>query len=417
MDIFQPQKRSVDLNLERDYISNMPPNVKEEVFIKLPIKEAVRTSILSTKWKYAWMSIPNLVFTEDCAQSELIRLVDQVLLVHHGPILQFKIISKHACNEAIGRWMLILSRNGIKNLHIKLGPSSNNRCMISSSFFSCLALEQVHIVCGNIYVPPSFLGFKFLRTLRLFDQFDVAGIVIAKLISSCPLLEILELSDICITDDPFDIHAPNLRWLSITGDFVGLCLETPKLLFAKIYRSGLFHDVCESVKKVLGTLSVIEELQLSSYFLALFDEDEECKPKVPFYQLTEFHIDFDYIYTTEVATAFCLFKSAPNLKLPNEDEVEDDASSLAQLFWELKGVESNIFSCLQIVKITYSIEYPETILKFAKFLLHTAPVLEKLVLREMKFRKETRSFLKKLASFPRVSKIVEIVFVERIPMM
>ena len=77
---------------------------------------------------------------------------------------------------------------------------------------------------------------------------------------------------------------------------------------------------------------------------------------------------------------------------------------LSRLWW--------LFSCLEIVKITYSIEYPETILKFAKFLLHTAPVLEKLVLREMKVRKETRSFLKKLASFPRLSKIAKIVFVE-----
>ncbi|XP_078153171.1 F-box/FBD/LRR-repeat protein At1g13570-like [Carex rostrata] len=222
------------------------------------------------------MSIPNLVFTKDCAQSELIRLVDQVLLVHHGSIVQFKLISKHACNEAIGRWMLILSRNGIKNLHIKLGTSSNEECFIPSSF-SCHELEHMHIDWGMpIHVPPSFLGFKFLRTLRLFDQFDVPGIVVEKLISSYPLLEILELSGISIIDDPFVICAPNLRWLSITGDFMNLCMETPKLLFAKIYPIDVCQfDQYQFAKQVLGNLSAIEELQLNDGILLLLADDKE----------------------------------------------------------------------------------------------------------------------------------------------
>ena len=65
MNILQPRTGSVDLDLERDYISNLPKNIKEEVLMKLPIKEAMRTSLLSTKWKNAWMLIPNLAFTED----------------------------------------------------------------------------------------------------------------------------------------------------------------------------------------------------------------------------------------------------------------------------------------------------------------------------------------------------------------
>ena len=43
MNIFQPQSGSVDLDFEQDYISNLPKIIKEEVLMKLPIKEAVRT--------------------------------------------------------------------------------------------------------------------------------------------------------------------------------------------------------------------------------------------------------------------------------------------------------------------------------------------------------------------------------------
>lgn len=57
MNSFQPQEGSVDLNLEHNYISNLPTDVKEELLMKLPIKEVVKTSLLSTQWKYIYMGI------------------------------------------------------------------------------------------------------------------------------------------------------------------------------------------------------------------------------------------------------------------------------------------------------------------------------------------------------------------------
>ncbi|XP_078157025.1 F-box/FBD/LRR-repeat protein At1g13570-like isoform X2 [Carex rostrata] len=369
MNIFQRRRCSVDLDLEQDYISNLPKNLKEEVLMKLPIKEAIRTSLLSTKWKNAWMLIPNLVFTEDCSQSTLIRLVDIVLSLHYGPILQFKLIRRHACNEAIGRWMLILSRNGIKNLYVKLG-SFVEKCIIPSSFFSCIELEDVLLYYSIIHVPPSFLGFKFLRTLRLFSC-NLTGITVAKLISSCHLLESLELDGI-VEYGRLVIHAPNLRWLSFTGGFVDLCLETPKLLFANIFLDcyqnfTMPSEDCKSnILQVLGILSAIEELQLCSEIISL--HEEEGYP----------------------------------------------SSSLAQSFWEVKGIESDLFNCLEIVKIL-NFEYPASILNVAKFVFCAAPVLEKLVIREESYfddLKDSVAFLKQLASFPRLSKMAEIVFVE-----
>ncbi|XP_078157164.1 F-box/FBD/LRR-repeat protein At1g13570-like [Carex rostrata] len=308
MSIFQPQMGTAHLDFERDYISNLPTNVKEEVLMKLPIKEVVRMSLLSTKWKNAWMSIPNLVFIEDCAQSELIKLVDLVLLLHSGPILQFKLVSRHAYKKEIGRWMLILSRNGIKDLYIEL--ESGEECMFPSIFFSCLALEHVHISGSNINVPPTFVGFKFLRSLRLL-KLNLTGITVARLISRCPLLECLELGNIvefgCLV-----IHPPNLIWLSITGEFGDLCLETPKLLFAKInldcylgyYRNfRLPSEDCKSnILRVLGSLSEIDELQLCNDFITYLAMGPipEVLP-VPFYELTELHIDLCWQSKKEVA--------------------------------------------------------------------------------------------------------------------
>lgn len=67
----------------------IPADVKEKILVKLPIKEMVRASILSSKWIDSWTSVPNLEFEAKCTEAALINLVDGVLLVHQGPIKKF----------------------------------------------------------------------------------------------------------------------------------------------------------------------------------------------------------------------------------------------------------------------------------------------------------------------------------------
>ncbi|KAF6171078.1 hypothetical protein GIB67_010946 [Kingdonia uniflora] len=43
-----------------DRISNLPDVVLHRIISLLPIKEAVATCVLSTQWKYLWISIDNL---------------------------------------------------------------------------------------------------------------------------------------------------------------------------------------------------------------------------------------------------------------------------------------------------------------------------------------------------------------------
>ncbi|GJZ40957.1 F-box/FBD/LRR-repeat protein-like protein [Tanacetum coccineum] len=45
-------------------ISDLPPGIIESILCFLPIKEVVKTSILSREWRYRWMKIPKLVFKE-----------------------------------------------------------------------------------------------------------------------------------------------------------------------------------------------------------------------------------------------------------------------------------------------------------------------------------------------------------------
>ncbi|XXG42538.1 hypothetical protein AAC387_Pa01g2794 [Persea americana] len=73
-----------------DVISDLTKDVKNLILTHLPIRDAVRTSILSKKWRYKWVSIPDIDFDEDtllkASPEKRARVVDQVLLQHDGPI-------------------------------------------------------------------------------------------------------------------------------------------------------------------------------------------------------------------------------------------------------------------------------------------------------------------------------------------
>ncbi|KAF3646747.1 hypothetical protein T459_27033 [Capsicum annuum] len=44
-------------------LNNFPENVIDEILMCLPFRDAVRTSILSTKWRYVWRRLPELMLS------------------------------------------------------------------------------------------------------------------------------------------------------------------------------------------------------------------------------------------------------------------------------------------------------------------------------------------------------------------
>lgn len=82
-----------------DIIRGLPEDVLKNILARLSVRDAVRTSILSSKWRYKWATIPHLIFNDECLPSthdshchyKLVNIVDEVLLLHKGPIQKFKL--------------------------------------------------------------------------------------------------------------------------------------------------------------------------------------------------------------------------------------------------------------------------------------------------------------------------------------
>ncbi|KAI3713660.1 hypothetical protein L1987_72243 [Smallanthus sonchifolius] len=69
-------------NIEVDKLSNLPDDLIHKILAFISIKHAIRTSVLSSRWKYIWTSLPCLNFSTDDFYSlhELLEFLSTELL-------------------------------------------------------------------------------------------------------------------------------------------------------------------------------------------------------------------------------------------------------------------------------------------------------------------------------------------------
>jgi hypothetical protein len=271
---------------ELDRISCLPDRVIDQILSCLPIKEAVRTSILSSKWSNKWYTLPNLVFDKHCISdaatqdpsvinNKFLRIVDHVLLLHNGPINKF-LIHDYYCNlislssmTDIQRWIIHLTRRSIKEfvLHIWL----EERYTMPWCLFSCQSLHHLELKCCLLKPPTAFEGFKNLKSLAL-SHITMTQNSFENMISNSPFLEKLMLFNL----DGFsqiNIHGPTLKVADIsTSAFEDISFEnTFRLVELTLYlhrcHLGRLRGCSSNLLRFFIHLPHIQSLEIHHYFL------------------------------------------------------------------------------------------------------------------------------------------------------
>ncbi|KAJ4798774.1 F-box/FBD/LRR protein [Rhynchospora pubera] len=179
-----------------DIICNLPECIKHKILVYLPLKEAVRTSILSKDWRYTWTGIPNLVIdcnidqnlcqnNGDNEKSTIDKFIDQLFSCHKGNLHKFRISNLKTRMLLTSPLMRILSQRHIKELILEAFP---DQYILILGIERCLELKVLVLSDCYIDLPLKFDGFKLLQTIELRDSrfFDKG---IADLLSFCPVLE------------------------------------------------------------------------------------------------------------------------------------------------------------------------------------------------------------------------------------
>ncbi|KAH6797884.1 F-box/RNI-like superfamily protein [Perilla frutescens var. hirtella] len=411
-----------------DLISDLPESIIETILTKLPIRDAVRTSVISTRWRYRWASMTHLVFDDRSAtdytdpntvRDRVENFVTKFLLLHNGPIHKFSICSSHLGACPIDQWLLFISRKDVKEVVIELGEDEWFRA--PSCLFSCKNLTGLELVYCELNPPPNFKGFPWLKNLNL-HQIAIPPDDIECLISSCPLLENLSMS--YFDGVELTIRAPNLKYLVLEGEFKDICLaNTPRLVNVSVLMYMTDHianhfeqsSSC-NFDKFLGGVPKLERLTGHLYFTKFLSIGNRNERRPMTYHQLKFielyQVSFEDI--NEVLVVLKLIVNCPNLKsLQISGSTSAGARDPDLQFWDKNISEDSTLHELKTVKLTDVSGVPLE-MRFIKFLLEHSPVLEEMTVTPSSYVTEGRlSMLIDLVSFRRASPQASIVFVHK----
>ncbi|KAI3778839.1 hypothetical protein L2E82_08225 [Cichorium intybus] len=256
---------------------------------------------------------------------------------------------------------------------------------------------------------------------------DISPVALQNLISSCPLLESL---DLVYDDTPkLTIHAPNLKFLNLEGDINGVCLEyTPKLVAIDVTIHMLTYGDDEhfgqistsNFDKFLGGVPSLERLIGRCYFTEYMSIGNTFgKKEIKYQQLKVIElsrVSFDTM--KEIMVVLRLISNAPNLE---ELQIEGMSvfSSATQApadldFWEKECLFDCTFERLKMVKMMDMIGVPHEV-GFIGFLLGKSPVLEtmRITPNVPNLTKDRLSFVIELTKLRRTSPEAEMIFVQK----
>ncbi|XP_023636253.1 putative F-box/FBD/LRR-repeat protein At5g22670 isoform X2 [Capsella rubella] len=407
-----------------DLISKLPDSLISEILMYLPTKEAVRTSVLSTRWKSLWLLIPklDLVASEFPDSSAFVNFMDRFIdfsREHKSCLHKLKLSSRKNVNDphCVARWIDFLVRRNLQHLDVE--------CLVNRKFLEEMPLSLY--VCDTLVylrLHRVSLG-KFesvsltcLKTMHLEENVYANDVVLESLISSCPLLEhlsilrmvqdnvkVLRVHSQTLTSlridfyfgedddyvDDFDkkdsgvlIDAPRLDCLSLedhcSKSFVISSLSSPAKVDTDVsfdLVGSVFRNVSlkrSVVRTFLTRLSGIRDMTMSGTTLKILSYYIVHEPLPQFPNMTHFYAVF---YNSDLQKLPIFLESFPNLKSLVLELEEFEKNELLILS---SSNPKCLMSSLEHVEIQ-PISGAEPEMKLVKYFLENSAVLKNFTLR------------------------------------
>lgn len=376
MESVQGSPKASKFALEEDVISSLPDDVITNILHRLPLQDAVRTSILSRNWRYNWTMINQLVFDEDFYEYLKVtknrkyygRIISRLLLHLKGAIKKFDLYIEKGCHsirdvEDINNWVLDLSKKGI--LEFTLINMDETPIKLSTHLFSCLELKHMELYKCHFCPLSTFCGFPNILSLDL-SEVVFGSCTCGQILSQCPLLEILKLGDNSTSE---------IKRVEIAK------LKNLKVLILPLCELDNMTMTSSDVIQLMGSFPELQELNLDFWNCELLAYAEKgVRAALPCLKtLRLYEIDFSNVIMVSCAIDFiCGFPNLETLliKAPYEDDVPASAGSssavdfgrMGQLQLQLRTVEFVFVGCIK----------NEVCLM--KSLLASSPLLKKLVI-------------------------------------
>ncbi|KAG7583479.1 F-box-like domain superfamily, partial [Arabidopsis suecica] len=350
--------------LKEDRVSQLPDPLLTQILNLLTTEEAVKTSVLSTRWRTLWLWVPNLElsfskfpsFTAFLSFGNLffdsvrVSCIDNLKLYIDG-------------NDAsyLKPWIDALVKRKIQRLYVRrtLGGYSHEMPL---SLYVCESLVSLKLFRLTL-VDVEFVSLPCLKILRLKDIVFHNEATFERLVSSCPVLEELKIDVVWNDGNVYRVHSRSLK---------RFCFRRSSSL-----RFQLIHHYSE-----------FEQLPRFGYMSSL--------------------------YVTLNASDLKLFpiflRSCPNLKSLILERIgcSHQLSPKAKERGSISSVPECLLTSLEFVEFKAPIWGLAPEMKLVWYFLENCPTLKKLTLR-LKSHLTKDDFVKQLLKIPRGSTDCEIV--------
>ncbi|KAG4166547.1 hypothetical protein ERO13_A13G139700v2 [Gossypium hirsutum] len=246
----------------------------------LPMKEAVRTCLLSTRWKDLFTSISNIeldgVLRKGALRNRFMEFVDGFLSLRKDiSVDRFRLCYGPGIDHRkINEWILYAVRHGVRELELIFQSGTfetRHFTDLELGVFTCktlLTLRLFNLPSLVLTIPthsclPNLKGLH-LTFLKFSDDESIR-----RLLSSCNSLEELlvqscELSNL----NKLSVCHPTLKRLTISGGFIApsceVEIDTPNLVF---FDFGCVY--CKETRLSLRNLNSLSEARIYIGFIAM----------------------------------------------------------------------------------------------------------------------------------------------------
>ncbi|CAL9222171.1 unnamed protein product [Arabidopsis halleri] len=267
--------------LKEDRISQLPDPLLTQILNHLPTEEAVRSSILSSRWRTLWLWVPNLEFSFSkfpsfnafvsfgnwFFDSDRVSCIDS---------LKLSIDGNDASYSYLTSWIDALVKRKIQHLYVYRTRGAYPHEM-PLSLYICESLVSLRLYRLTL-VDAEFVSLPCLKILRLEDIEFHNEATFERLVSSCPVLEDLKVDVVSNDRNVYRVHSRSLkRFCFRRTPFTrfetvpGVVIDAPLLCCLRI-------DDCLSQSFIVTDLESNAKLDISLRFhlWAGFDEAKRC---------------------------------------------------------------------------------------------------------------------------------------------
>ncbi|KAJ8617255.1 hypothetical protein MRB53_013441 [Persea americana] len=221
---------------EVDRITQLPHNIIHHILSLMPLKSAVRTSILSNTWKDLWKPMwataTTLDFGAEFAGDKPFYLLSHTInrflqLLQTGNNKTIDIFRLYFDPQGqflpnILHWIEFAVQNGVKELDLDFTLETfelffdivQSRYELPPCLVSCDSMAVLRLGGYSFELPRGFRGFGSLRALHL-TRVRIAHHVLDEMLLKCPMLEEFSLVD-CCGSCSFVFSAADLKIKSFT---------------------------------------------------------------------------------------------------------------------------------------------------------------------------------------------------------